>query len=212
KYWRASTREGAADDHVHLQDVRGPVSGRPEGEETELRNVDDDGRGRECRQPAPALEREIDLTHVDGRGRLARGEQPIMRERLLEQTVVEELRLEGGKERADVARRCQTHELTRQVQVICPRCTEIKTRCARVDTPVVQIADEFQGRGRQVDIEGCPRLRAHHLVARRTTGLHRRGRRNRHIVSQYPRGERRETVRVVVLRLKSIGVRLLQSL
>src|SRR6185437_5947062 len=80
KYWRASTREGAADDHVHLQDVRGPVSGRPESEETELRNVDDDGRGRECRQPSPALEREIDLTHVGGRSRLARGEQPVMRE------------------------------------------------------------------------------------------------------------------------------------
>ena len=64
EYRRLRALKRAPDDHVHLQDVGDAILGGAEGEQAELRDVDDDGRRVKRRQPAPALEREVDLAHA----------------------------------------------------------------------------------------------------------------------------------------------------
>ena len=58
-----SRPERPADDHVHLQHLRLSVLQGVEGEQAKLGNVDDDRRSGKFRHPAPALERELDLSH-----------------------------------------------------------------------------------------------------------------------------------------------------
>src|SRR5579862_8816265 len=62
KYRSLGLRIGPSDDYVHLQDVGNAILGGAEGEQSELRNVDDDGRCLKWREPAPALESERNLS------------------------------------------------------------------------------------------------------------------------------------------------------
>jgi hypothetical protein len=61
---------GLADDDRHLQNARDAIFGRGKSEQLEFRDVDDDRRRVEGRQPPPALEREFDLSYArrDWRG------------------------------------------------------------------------------------------------------------------------------------------------
>src|SRR5215472_7223940 len=99
-------------DHVHLQDLRLAILGRVEGEQAKLRDVDDDGGSVEYGQPAPALERELDLSDPGRKGRRALligggsggagRQQAVTRQGLLEKLIVQELGLDRRNDSLDI--------------------------------------------------------------------------------------------------------------
>src|SRR5258708_32511639 len=86
--------ECLSDNDVHLAYVRFRVGGGFEGEEAELRNIDDDGRTDEFRgEPAPALHGQFDLPGAQGErlGEFGEGRRSQYAVRLLAMAVLEML-------------------------------------------------------------------------------------------------------------------------
>ena len=130
------------DDHVHLQDVGRAVRDLPEGKQPELGNVHDDRRRLKGGQPAPALQSEIDLAHARSKPRICGvrgGKLLVMRECLLEQPIVLELRLEGRECAGNIVGCGQRPQRLGEIEVIGPGRAKIEAHGTRVDAAIVQV-------------------------------------------------------------------------